>query len=192
MAQNGTWCNMSYLIKRTSLTEYGVMKVGTGLSVTDGVVTATLGLLNYGFFTDGTQNNSAANAINIATYSNATPVNGVSVVGGNAITVDNAGIYTMMFTVLVGKTSGGTDTVSFWLRYNDTDIPLSAQDLQLTNTLAQVFASGNFTLNMAAGSNIKLCWSSPDRTVALTALPARVAPIRPTGASTKITLTRIS
>jgi len=97
-----------------------------------------------------------------------------------------------MFTVLVGKTSGGTDTVSFWLRYNGVDVPLSAQDLQLTNNLAQVFASGNFTLYMATSSNIQLCWSSADTTTALTALPARVTPTRPTGASTKITLTRIS
>ena len=183
---------MSYAAPLASATEFGVAKIGTGLTATNGTVSATLGLLNYGFFTDGAQTNPVANAINIATYSNATPVNGVSVVGGNAITVVNAGIYTMMFTVLVGKTSGGTDTVSFWLRYNGTDIPLSAQDLQLTNTLAQVFASGNFTLNMDAGSNVQLCWSSPDTTVSLTALPARVTPIRPTGASTKITLTRIS
>ena len=45
---------------------------------------------------------------------------------------------------------------------------------------------------MAAGSNIQMCWSSADTTVALTALPASVAPIRPTGSSAKITLTRIS
>ena len=183
---------MSYKVPVVTATDFGIMKPGTGLNVVNGVVNASTGLLNYGFFTDGAQTNPVANTVNIATYSNATPINGISVVGGNAITVDNAGIYTLMFTVLVGKTSGGTDTVSFWLRYNGLDIPLSRQDLQLTNTLAQVFASGNFTLDMAAGSNIQLCWSSADTTVALTALPAAIAPIRPTGASTKITLTRIS
>ena len=71
-------------------------------------------------------------------------------------------------------------------------MPLSRQDLELTNTLATIFTSGNFTLNMAAGSNVQLCWSSPDITVALTALPAAVGPVRPTGASVKVTLTRIS
>ena len=183
---------MSYATPLASATQFGVMKVGTGLTATNGTVSATLGLLNYGFFTDGTQTNPVANAVNLVTLSNIGPVNGVSIVGGNAITVVNAGTYTLMFTVLVGKTSGGTDTVSFWLRYNGVDIPLSTQDLQLTNTLAQVFASGNFSLDMTAGSNIQLCWSSSDTTVALTALPVRVAPIRPTGASAKITLTRIS
>lgn len=183
---------MSYSTPLTSLTQYGVVKVGTGLSVTNGVINASTGLLNYGFFTDGTQTNPVANAVNIVTLNNSGPINGISVVNNTEITVVNAGTYTLMFTVLVGKTSGGTDTISFWLRYNNTNIPLSSQDLQLTNTLAQVFASGNFTLDMAAGSNVQLCWSSPDTTAALTALPARVTPTRPTGASAKVTLTRIS
>jgi hypothetical protein len=183
---------MSYKTPLASNTKFGLVKAGTGVNIVDGTLNASTGLLNYGFFTDGTQTNPVANTVNLVTLGNTGPINGISVVGGSAITVVNAGTYTLMFTVLVGKTSGGTDTVSFWLRYNGADIPASAQDLQLTNTLAQVFTSGNFTLDMTAGSNIQLCWSSPDITAALTALPARVTPTRPTGASAKITLTRIS
>ena len=183
---------MSYSAPLTSTTEFGVAKIGTGLTATNGVVSATLGLLNYGFFSDGTQTNPVANTANIVTLGNTGPTNGISVVNTSEVTVANAGTYTIMFTLLIGKTSGGTDTVSFWLRYNGTDIPLSSQDLQLTNTLAQVFTSGNFTLDMTAGSNVQLCWSSADITSSLTALPARVTPTRPTGASAKITITRIS
>ena len=183
---------MSYKTPLASNTKFGLVKAGTGVNIVDGTLNASTGLLNYGFFTDGTQTNPVANTVNLVTLGNTGPINGVSVIGGSAITVVNAGTYTLMFTVLVGKTSGGTDTVSFWLRYNGTDIPASAQDLQLTNTLAQVFTSGNFTLDMTAGSNVQLCWSSADITAALTALPARVTPTRPTGASAKITLTRIS
>lgn len=183
---------MSYKTPLTTLTKFGLMKPGTGLSVTDGVVTATLGLLNYGFFADGTQTNPVANAINIVTFSVTGPANGISITGGNAITVTNAGTYTKMFTLNVNKTAGGTSSVSFWLRLNGVDVVGSRQDLELTNTLAQIFTSGNFTLNIPAGGNIQMCWSSSDTTVALTALPAGVAPIRPTGDSVKITLTRIS
>lgn len=183
---------MSFNAPIASTTEYGNVKVGSGLSSVNGVISASTGLLNYGFFTDGTQTNPVASAVNITTFSGSGPVNGVSVVGGTQITVANAGVYTKMFTVLVTKTSGGTSGISFWLRYNGVDVPLSRQDLELTNTLALIFSSGNFTLSMAAGSNIQLCWSSADITVALTALPAAVGPIRPTGASAKLTLTRIS
>ena len=175
-----------------STTNVGSMEVGSGLSVTNGIVSATLGLLNYGFFTDGTQTNPVASAINLTTFTTATPVNGVSVVGGTALTVANAGIYTKMFTLNVNKTSGGASTISVWLRYNGVDVAGSCQDLILTGALDTIFVSGNYTLNMAAGSNIQLCWSSADVTMQLLALAARTVPVRPTGDSAKVTLTRIS
>lgn len=183
---------MSYSTPLASTTEYGVMKVGSGLSSTNGVVSAGGGLLNYGFFTNGTQTNPVANAINIGTLSVTGPANGISVVGGTAITVVNAGVYTALFTSTMSKTSGGTSSMSIWLRYNGVDLPGSRQDLELINTLSIIFTSGNFTLNMAAGSNLQLCWSSADTTVTLAALPAGVTPTRPTGSSLKVTLTRIS
>lgn len=183
---------MSYKTPTATTTDFGLVKVGSGLSVTDGVISASTGILNYGFFTNGTQTNPVANTVNIVTLSNTGPTNGVSIVGGNAITVVNAGVYTKLFTVTINKTSGGTSSISIWLRYNGTDVVGSRQDLELTNTLAQIFSSGNFTLNMAAGSNIQMCWSSADTTVQLAALPAAVTPTRPTGASAKVTLTRIS
>lgn len=183
---------MSYKTPLTSITDFGLMKVGSGLTATNGTVSATLGLLNYGFFSDGLQTNPVASAINIVTLSSTGPANGISITGGNALTVVNAGTYTKMFTIIVSKTAGGTSDVSFWLRYNGVDVPGSRQDLELTNTLALIFTSGNFTLNMAAGSSIQMCWSSADISVVLSALPAATVPTRPTGASVKVTLTRIS
>ena len=97
-----------------------------------------------------------------------------------------------MFTCIVNKTSGGTSSISIWLRLNGVDVPGSRQDLELTNTLSQIFVSGNYTLTIPAGGNIQMCWSSADTTVQIAALPAAVAPIRPTGDSIKVTLTRIS
>ena len=183
---------MSYGAPLSSTTEFGVMKVGTGLTATNGTVAATLGLLNYGFFADGTQTNPVANAINTVTFSITGPANGISVVGGTQVTVVNAGTYTKMFTLIVNKTSGGTSSMSIWLRLNGVDVSGSRQDLDLTNTLAQIFTSGNYTLNIPAGGNIEMCWSSADTTVQLAALPAAVGPIRPAGDSIRVTLTRIS
>ena len=183
---------MSYAAPLASATEFGVAKIGTGLTATNGTISATLGLLNYGFFADGTQTNPVANAINTVTFSITGPANGISIVGGNAITVVNAGTYTKMFTLIVNKTSGGTSSMSIWLRLGGVDVPGSRQDLELTNTLSQIFTSGNFTLNIPAGGNIQMCWSSADTTVVLAALPAAVGPVRPTGDSIKVTLTRIS
>ena len=184
---------MSYKAPLGSTTNFGNVKIGTGLSVTNGVISASTGLLNYGFVTDNTtQTNPVASAINLVTFNTLGPANGVSIVGGTQITVVNAGTYTELFTVNINKTSAGASTISIWLRLNGVNVTGSAQDLILTGALDTIFASGNFTLNIPAGGNIQLCWSSADTTVTLTTLPAAVAPIRPTGNSAKVTLTRIS
>lgn len=184
---------MSYKVPVASATNFGNMKVGSGLSVTNGTVSASLGLLNYGFFTSTAgQTNPVASAVNLVTYNATGPANGISVVGGNALTVVNAGTYTKLFTLEVAKTAGGTSSMSIWLRVNGVDVVGSRQDLDLINTLSTIFVSGNFTLNIPAGGNIQMCWSSADTTVALLALPAQVTPTRPTGNSVKVTLTRIS
>lgn len=183
---------MSYKTPLASNAQYGLVKAGTGVNIVDGTLNASTGLLNYGFFTNGTQTNPVANTVNLLQLNNTGPTNGVSIVGATQITVANAGTYTKMFTVTVNKTSGGTSSISLWLRLNGVDVAGSCQDLELTNTLSQIFVSGNFTLDIPAGGNIQMCWSSADTTVQLAALPAAITPIRPTGASAKITLTRIS
>lgn len=183
---------MSYNNPLASTSDYGVMKVGTGLSVTNGVVSAGAGLTNYGFFSNGTQTNPVANQVNLGTFSTVGPTNGINLASPTIIRVDNAGTYTVLFTATMAKTSGGTSSMSIWLRYNGVDVPGSRQDLELINTLSIIFTSGNFTLNMAALSDLQFCWSSADTTVTLSALPAGVNPTRPTGSSLKVTITRIS
>ena len=184
---------MSYKAPFASATDYGIVRAGTGITITDGVISGTLGLENYGFFSDTTtQANPVANAVNVATFDTTGPANGISVVGGTDITVTKAGIYTKLFTILFNKLSGGTSVTSIWLRLNGVDVAGSRQDLELSGTLSEIFTSGNFTLAMAAGDYIELCWSSPDILMSFIALPVGVTPTRPTGNSVKVTLTRIS
>lgn len=184
---------MSYKSPLSSTIDYGIVRVGSGITVTDGVISTTSGLENYGFFTDSTtQTNPVASSVNLARFNVTGPANGVSVVGDTDITVVNSGTYTKLFTVITSKTTGGTSIVSFWLRLNGVDVVGSRQDLELINTLALIFTSGNFTLNIPTGGNIQLCWSSADTTVTLSLLPTEVSPTRPTGNSVKVTLTRIS
>jgi hypothetical protein len=186
---------MSYNQPLASTSNYGTVKIGSGLAVTDGIVSAVSGLaLNYGFISSSTaQTNPVANAVNIITFDTLGPANGVAIGPGNDnLVVTNAGVYTQLFTLITTKTSGGTATLSLWLRRNGVDLVGSSQELPLTNTLSTVFVSGNYTLSLAAGDNVQMCWSSPDITTGLAALPALTNPTRPTGYAAKITLTRIS
>lgn len=185
---------MSYNQPLASTTDYGIVKVGAGLSVTNGVISGSTGLLDYGFVTsNANQTNPVADAINTVTFDTLGVSNGVTIgPGGTSIVVATAGVYTKLFTITTTKTSGGTSTLSIWLRRNGVDLVGSAQELQLTNNLATVFASGNYTLALAAGDNISMHWSSPDLTAGMAVLPAQVGPVRPTGYAIKVTMTRIS
>lgn len=184
---------MSYKAPVASTADFGILKVGTGLSVSNGIVNANGGLSDYGFFTStAAQLNPVANAINLLTYNATGPANNISIVVGTQLTVVNAGTYTKLFTLEVTKTAGGTSVISMWLRVNGVDVAGSRQDLNLINTLSTIFTSGNFTLDIPAGGNIQMCWSSSDTTVQLLSLPAAITPTRPTGNSVKVTLTRIS
>jgi hypothetical protein len=185
---------MSYKTPLATTTDFGIVKVGAGITVTGGVISGSTGLLNYGFINSvTTQTNPVSGDINLVTFDTVGPANGVSLAaGGTQIVVANAGTYTKLFTIIAAKTSGGTSSVIIWLRKNGINLVGSAQSLQLINTLSEIFVSGNYTLDMAAGDNIEMCWTSTDTTVSLLALPAGTAPVIPTGYSTKVTLTRIS
>ena len=185
---------MSYKTPLATTTDFGIVKVGAGITVTGGVISGSTGLLNYGFINSvTTQTNPVSGDINLVTFDTVGPANGVSLAaGGTQIIVANAGTYTKLFTVIVAKTSGGTSSAILWLRKNGVDLVGSAQPLQLINTLSEIFVTGNYTLTMAAGDNIEMCWTSTDTTVSLLALPAGTTPVSPTGYSTKVTLTRIS
>ncbi len=183
---------MSYNQRIASTTNYGVVKVGAGITENNGVISAAIAN-NYGFVTSvATQTNTVANAVNIVTYDTLGPASGISISGGNSIVVANTGTYTQIFSIITNKTSGGTAVVSFWLRKNGVDLVGSSQELPLTNNLSAVFISGNYTLDMLAGDNIQMCWSSADVTTSLTALAPLTGPVRPSGYSAKITLTRNS
>ena len=186
---------MGYKEPLASIADYGVMKVGSGLTVFDGIVsTAGAPSLNYGFFYDtASQTNPVANTVNTATFNTIGSSNQVTVVGGTQITPVNAGTYNIVFTVSLEKTTGGAPTItSIWLRYNGVDISNSRQDIETPNQTALLFITGSYTQAMTAGSNIELVWSSPDTAVQFSFLPAAVGPVRPATPSAKMTLTRIS
>lgn len=189
---------MSYKAPFTTAADWGVARVdGTSITAVNGIISINAvppASLNFGFFYDTTtQTNPVANAINTVALNTTGDSNQVSVVGGTDITVINAGTYNKVFTVSLEKTtSGAPTTASIWLRYNGVDVSNSRQDIEVPNQVALLFVTGNYTLAMAAGSNIQMCWSSPDTAIQLAFLPAAVGPVRPATPSAKVTLTRIS
>lgn len=194
---------MSHKNPFATTSDWGIVKVGNGIDVTDGTISISnppTPSLNYGFFYDtSSQPNPVASAINLVSWNTIPTFNQVILNPPTKITVLNSGTYTKVFTVSLQKTAPGAPTItSIWLRYSPTaggpsvDVVESRQDIETPNQIALLFVTGGYTLEMAANSYIEMCWSSPDTSVALAAAPATVGPIRPAIPSAKITLTRIS
>jgi hypothetical protein len=151
---------MSYKAPFATTTDWGIVRAGDGISIVDGIISSSGSgtSLNYGFFYDTTtQTNPVASTPNLVSYDTIGTSDQVTVVAGTQITVVNAGTYNQVFTLSFLKTtSGAPTTASIWLRYNGADVSNSRQDIDVPNQLSLLFVSGNYTLDMAAGSNIEI------------------------------------
>jgi hypothetical protein len=169
------------------------MKVGTGLSVTDGTVSvsATPAGADVGYFYSSlTQTNLLA--INIVSCTNTTLSQGVTLVAGTQFTVSKAGNYSIYYTIQFDKTAGGTAAnLDIWLRLNGLDVADSNTNFTITNNNAAISTSANYTLQMAAGDFLELVWYSASTNTILYAAPAQVAPIRPASPSVRVTVLQV-
>jgi hypothetical protein len=152
-------------------------------------------LFNYGAFSSTeTQSGSANTILSMSFNSNDILENGVSIVSGSRITVENTGIYNLQFSSQFNRTNNGTDTVTIWFAYTGSSIANSATDIVLTgNANANpLVASWNYIIPMSASSYVQIYWSTPDAAVRMTAVGTRTGPIRPAVPSVIVTLTQIA
>lgn len=141
----------------------------------------------YGSFYDTTtQTNPVANTAMSVTFNEVTDgqngvvANGVSVTNGSRITVANAGIYDIQFSIQVDKTDSGDDDIDIWLAKNGSNFSWTNTQQTLSGTGTQKFvAAWNFVVEAAAGDYFELKWSSPDTAMRLLSQVAANSPSRP-------------
>lgn len=168
---------MAYQEPLATTTRPGVMQVGAGLSVSNGIVSTTGGALAHGYFYDTTiQTNPVANAINTVGFNSTAISSGISMVGGNQITVAVGGTYNLQFTLQFDKTDSGTDVVDVWLRRNGLDVADSKTTLSLVFNNAVLLAGWSYLISLNPGDNLQLVWTSLDVNMRLLAVPAQVGP----------------
>lgn len=187
---------MSYKVPLATANNWGIARAGTGITVNDGIINATGSIApsdNYGFFYDTTtQTNPVPNTANFVNF-NTTSTNNQVTVAGSLITVATAGTYSKSFSLSFEKTSAGAPTTaSIWLRKNGVNVPNSNQSISVPNQISLLFVTGDYTLDLLAGENVQLAWSSPDTSIQLSFLAAGVVPTRPATPSAKITMIRIN
>jgi hypothetical protein len=123
-------------------------------------------LYQYGEFAKSTdQTVSAANTPTVIQLDLSANVSGLDI-SGNGIRTSVPGIYNAIFTLALATTSGGTNSVDFWLRKNGTDIPGTLIQSQVPNNQRQNIVAGT-TQFLAAGDLLEGVFASGDSNMRL-------------------------
>ena len=124
------------------------------------------GALGYwgSFWSDVSQNNiGGSTGPNIMTVNNTDPdSNGVSIVSNSQITVTNAGVYNIQFSVQFAKTDAGTDFVNIWFSKNGVAIPYSNSQIRSVGSDDAFIPAWNYMLELNATDYVQIYWQAND------------------------------
>ena len=185
---------MSYNQNLASTSKYGAVKVGSGISVINGVISSSgSSSKDVGsFFSTVTQTNALP--ANIVTLNGTSTSQGVILVSGSRLTVSKTGNYTISIMCQFTKsTSSGPSALGFfWLRKNGVDVAESASDATTSEVTSGVIASWTYTLPLNAGDYLEMVWNSASTNAVLIARPATVGPPAiPRNPSVRMTLLEV-
>ena len=151
----------------------------------------------YGAFSDFTDQTTTINTATLMGLSVTDFSNEVSLQTGSKITVANAGIYNLQFSVQLQNLDNAPQDVFIWLKQNDADITGSTG---LVGMPARKSAGvpfhdikgWNYYLNMNAGDYVQIYWSTTNVDVTIKTYPASGTPTKPSTASVVATLSFVS
>jgi hypothetical protein len=151
----------------------------------------------YGAFSDFTDQTTTVNTATLVALSVTDFSNEVSLQTGSKITVANAGVYNLQFSVQLQNLDNAPQDVFIWLKQNGTDIVGSTG---LVGMPARKSAGvpfhdikgWNYYLNMNAGDYVQIYWSTTNVDVTIQTYPASGTPTKPSTASVVATLSFVS
>jgi hypothetical protein len=151
----------------------------------------------YGAFSDFTDQTTTVNTATLMALSVTDFSNEVLLQTGSKITVVNAGIYNLQFSVQLQNLDNAPQDVFIWLKQNGTDITGSTG---LVGMPARKSAGvpfhdikgWNYFLNMNAGDYVQIYWSTTNVDVTIQTYAASGTPTKPSTASVVATLSFVS
>jgi hypothetical protein len=122
--------------------------------------------------------------------------NGVSI-SSSKITVANAGIYNLQFSVQLENTDNAPQDVFIWLKQNGVDITGSTGKIGIPARKApgdpfHGIYGWNYFVSMTAGQYIEIYWSTTNAAVTIQYYPASGSPTKPATQSVVATLSFVS
>jgi hypothetical protein len=124
--------------------------------------------------------------------------NGVSIVSSNRITVANAGVYNIQYSIQFQNIGTGNKNynVDVWFRLNGVDIPDSNSIYWIASKNSTVngemIAAVNYVLSLNAGDYIQILWAVSDIDISIVTLPATSSPTVPQTPGVIVSVTPIT
>jgi len=169
----------------------------------DGLTGALLGesggrylRLPYGAFSSGVDQTTTANTATLMTLDTTDFSNDVSI-SSSKITVANAGIYNLQFSVQLENTDNASQDVFIWLKQNGVDITGSTGIIGMPARKGvgdpfHAIYGWNYFVSMTAGQYIEIYWSTTNAAVTIQYYPASASPTKPATQSVVATLSFVS
>jgi hypothetical protein len=152
--------------------------------------------LPYGAFSSGVDQTTTANTATLMTLNTTDFSNDVSI-SSSKITVANAGIYNLQFSVQLENTDNAPQDVFIWLKQNGVDIAGSTGKVGMPARKGvgdpfHAIYGWNYFVSMTAGQYIEIYWSTTNAAVTIQFYPASASPTKPSTQSVVATLSFVS
>ena len=152
----------------------------------------------YGAFQDSTDQTAASTTAAYAITFNTTDFsNGVTVASGSRITVADAGIWNLQFSIQFTNTTNASQDVDVWFRKNGTNIDNSNSKFGFAPRKGagdpyHIIAAMNFFVSLNATDYVEIMWRTTDTGVSIEHYAAGTSPTRPAVPSAIVTMSFVS
>jgi hypothetical protein len=152
----------------------------------------------HGAFQDSTDQTAANTTTAYAVTFNTTDFsNGVTIASNSRITVLDAGIWNLQFSIQFKNTSNDGQDVDIWFRKNGTNIANSNSRFHLPQRKSagdpsHLIAAMNFFVSMAANDYVEIMWRTTSTAVSLEHFDTSTSPTRPAVPSAIVTMSFVS
>ena len=152
----------------------------------------------YGAFQDSTDQTAANTTTAYAVTFNTTDFsNGVTLASGSRLTVADAGIWNLQFSIQLKNTTNDGQDVDIWFRKNGTNIANSNSRFHLSQRKSagdpsHLIAAMNFFVSLAANDYVEIMWRPTSTAVSLEHFDTSTSPTRPAVPSAIVTMSFVS
>jgi len=133
--------------------------------------------LPYGQFQSQTDQTAAAiDAAYAVTYDASDFLDGVTLSSGSRLTVPDAGVYTVNYSIQFKNTTNGAQDIDIWLRKNGTDVPDTNSRFSIVarkgaGNPSHLIATTPIMVELAANDYIQVMWHVTDTGVSIEHFP---------------------